>query len=181
MHPSWPQPDCTERGFTQLLSSTRRGARLARLLATAELQGWDLPPHVAERATQITAELAANAVLHGHVRGRSFRLTLSLDFPAGPLRIEVTDARGDRPPTPRHTPDEASGRGLLLVAALADRWGCEPYPPGGKTVWAEVSPGPQHPGPVVDRAPCLNYANQSPSPKAGLPMSAYRPSATPCR
>ncbi|MFJ7266420.1 ATP-binding protein [Streptomyces sp. NPDC099050] len=153
MHPSRPQPTITQRGFTQLLSSTRRGARLARLLATAELQDWDLPPHVTERATQITAELTANAVLHGHVRGRSFRLTLTLDPSTGPLRIEVTDARGDHPPTLRHTPDEPTGRGLLLVAALADRWGCEPYPPGGKTVWAEVSPGPHRHGPVIDQAP----------------------------
>jgi hypothetical protein len=29
--------------------------------------------------------------------------------------------------------------GLLLVAAFADRWGTDPYPPGGKTVWAEVA------------------------------------------
>jgi hypothetical protein len=34
-------------------------------------------------------------------------------------------------------PDDESGRGLLIVAALADRWGSEPYPPSGKTVWAE--------------------------------------------
>jgi hypothetical protein len=41
--------------------------------------------------------------------------------------------------------DTESGRGLLLVAALADRWGVEPYPPGGKAVWAECAcdtPGP---------------------------------------
>ena len=31
------------------------------------------------------------------------------------------------------------GRGLLLVTALAGRWGVEPYPPGGKTVWAECT------------------------------------------
>ncbi|GAA2423739.1 hypothetical protein GCM10010421_07600 [Streptomyces glaucus] len=32
------------------------------------------------------------------------------------------------------------GRGLLLVKALADRWGCAPRPDGpGKTVWAEYT------------------------------------------
>ncbi|MGW4024458.1 ATP-binding protein, partial [Streptomyces sp. NPDC005009] len=57
--------------------------------------------------------------------------------------IEVTDARGERLPVP--TPDAGadaggeSGRGLLLVASLADAWGCESYPPGGKTVWAECA------------------------------------------
>ncbi|MET8437463.1 ATP-binding protein [Streptomyces sp900116325] len=35
------------------------------------------------------------------------------------------------------------GRGLLLVEALADRWGCTPRESGpGKTVWAEcIVPG----------------------------------------
>ncbi|MGW3253099.1 hypothetical protein ACWDCX_21355 [Streptomyces fungicidicus] len=36
-------------------------------------------------------------------------------------------------------PDDESGRVLLIVTALADRWGAEPYPPGGKTVWAECA------------------------------------------
>ncbi|XMA40480.1 hypothetical protein O1157_30225 [Streptomyces albogriseolus] len=40
------------------------------------------------------------------------------------------------------SPDDASGRGLLIVTALADRWGSEPYPPSGTTVWAEVSDRP---------------------------------------
>ncbi|WP_189327549.1 ATP-binding protein, partial [Streptomyces flaveus] len=39
---------------------------------------------------------------------------------------------------PEPQPDDESGRGLLLIAALADRWGTEPYAPSGKTVWAEV-------------------------------------------
>lgn len=81
----------TVRHFTQLLSSTRRGARLARLLATGALQTWDVPPAVAERAEHIVAELAANAVFHGRVRGRDFRLGLTLDPAAGTLRAEVTD------------------------------------------------------------------------------------------
>lgn len=33
----------------------------------------------------------------------------------------------------------------LLVAALADRWGTAPEPPGGRTVWAEVAPRPRTP------------------------------------
>ncbi|WP_245689672.1 hypothetical protein [Streptomyces chattanoogensis] len=84
----------------QLLSSTRRGARLARLLA----------------------ELAANAAQHGCVRGRDFRLALAYapGSGAGPgmLRIEVTDARGERWPAPVSgtitATDSESGRGLLL-------------------------------------------------------------------
>ncbi|PZH15654.1 hypothetical protein C1I97_07880 [Streptomyces sp. NTH33] len=141
MNVSTPHTSTAVSTFAQQLSSTRRGARLARLLAAAELQTWQVSPSVVERAEQIVAELSANAALHGRVQGRDFRLALRLDPAAGLLRIEVTDARGDRLPcagtdftTP---PDAESDRGLILVTALADRWGTEPYPPGGKTVWAE--------------------------------------------
>ncbi|WP_030378406.1 MULTISPECIES: ATP-binding protein [unclassified Streptomyces] len=130
------------RTFVQQLSSTRRGARLARLLAAAQFQAWQVSPSVAERGEQIVAELAANAALHGHVQGRDFRLTLRFDPAAGRLRIEVTDARGDHLPAPAPVAptDSESGRGLLLVTALADHWGTRPYPPSGKTVWAECGP-----------------------------------------
>ncbi|AXL93561.1 hypothetical protein C4J65_30155 [Streptomyces sp. CB09001] len=122
-------------------SSTRRGARLARLLTCEQLRTWRVSPDVADRAEQIVAELAANAALHARVQGRDFRLALTHDSAAGILRVAVTDARGDQLPSPGadflRPPDDESGRGLLIVAALADRWGSEPYPPSGKTVWAE--------------------------------------------
>ncbi|MFE5967982.1 ATP-binding protein [Streptomyces sp. NPDC056463] len=149
MTPTAPQPAQTVRTFAQLLSSTRRGARLARLLATGQLHAWEVSPIVTERAEQIVAELAANAAQHGWVPGRDFRVTLALDTTSGVLRIAVIDARGDHVPapvpvpTPKARSEEAeSGRGLLLVAALADRWGTEPYPPAGKTVWAELDDRP---------------------------------------
>ncbi|MFE9097222.1 ATP-binding protein [Streptomyces sp. NPDC007264] len=136
-----PQPPGTVATFAQRLSSTRRGARLARLLATTQLRAWDLSPEVAERVEQIVAELAANAALHGHVQGRDFRLSLTLDTTTGLLHIAATDAKGGQlsvVPTDSAT-DGERGRGLLMVGALADRWGTEPHPPVGKTVWAEVS------------------------------------------
>ncbi|MFE3163879.1 ATP-binding protein [Streptomyces sp. NPDC059224] len=141
MSATLPQAPRTVATFAQLLSSTRRGARLARLLATTQLRTWDLSPDVTERAEQIVAELGANAALHGRVQGRDFRLALTLDITTGLLRIAVTDAKGGQlpvVPTDSAT-DGETGRGLLMVSALADRWGTEPHPPGGKTVWAEVS------------------------------------------
>ncbi|MFF7853209.1 ATP-binding protein [Streptomyces sp. NPDC007904] len=148
MNVSTPHTPTAARTFAQQLSSTRRGARLARLLAAAQFCAWEMSPSVTERAEHIVAELAANAVLHGRVQGRDFRLELCSDPATGLLRIAVTDACGDRLPsspadftTPPDTEPE-SGRGLLLVTALADRWGTEPYPPSGKTVWAEVSHRP---------------------------------------
>ncbi|MEV0440001.1 ATP-binding protein [Streptomyces spectabilis] len=125
------------RHFTLLLTSSRRGARLARLLTERQLDAWGCP---SDEASHIVAELAANAVAHGRVPGRDFRLTLRLDA-AGRLRIEVTDARGDRVPGIQDPGDhEESGRGLCIVAGCADRWGVVPAPSGCKTVWAELVP-----------------------------------------
>ncbi|MFJ3865147.1 ATP-binding protein [Streptomyces nigra] len=129
--------------FTQLLSSTRRGARLARLLAVTELRSWGVSQDLTDRAALVVAELAANAVLHGRVPGRCFRLTLVLGPAAERLRVEVSDARGDLHPLPCPTataldPLSTGGRGLTLVTALADHWDCVPYPPTGKTVRADL-------------------------------------------
>ncbi|MFC8832466.1 ATP-binding protein [Streptomyces griseoincarnatus] len=135
------------RNLSLQLSSTPRGARLARLLATEQLRTWGLPSHPAEL---IVGELAANAVTHGRVPGRDFRLLLYVV--GDTLRIEVTDTRGNRLPCPQHSTDDAeSGRGLLLVEALADRWGVVPGPPPLKTVWAEVGTGPTGQRPVPPR------------------------------
>lgn len=141
MNAATPQLPTAVRTFTQQLSSTRRGARLARLLTYEQLHTWQTSPDVTDRVEQIVAELAGNAVLHGRVQGRDFRLDLTHDPVAGVLRVAVTDASGDRVPSPGTDfvtpPHSESGRGLLIVTALADRWGTEPYPPSGKTVWAE--------------------------------------------
>ncbi|MFD5938925.1 ATP-binding protein [Streptomyces griseus] len=129
-----------DRAFTVLLSPNRRGARLARLLTAAHLGAWGLPAQ-AENAAHIVAELAANAMAHGRVKGRDFQLGLAVRN--GTLRIEVTDTRGDSvPPGPgavKPPEDDAeTGRGLLIVEALADHWGIAPGPVPRKTVWAEI-------------------------------------------
>jgi anti-sigma regulatory factor (Ser/Thr protein kinase) len=133
-------------------SSTPRGARLARRLCGYRLDVWGIPydsdAHYV--ITLIVAELSANAVRHGHVAGRDFHVLLTAAPATGTVRVEVSDTRGERLP---HTPSVTSedddtqdgGRGLLLVAALADRWGCSPRATGGpgKTVWAECTVPPR--------------------------------------
>ncbi|WP_437017373.1 ATP-binding protein [Streptomyces sp. enrichment culture] len=132
-------PRTPVRRFSVPLSATRRGARLARLLAVERLGAWGLPP---DPARLIVAELAANAAVHGKVPGRSFRLVLTVTA-CGVLRIEVTDARGESLPRRRDAAPEPaeSGYGLLLVEELADRWGVRTGPVPCKTVWAEIDLG----------------------------------------
>lgn len=85
----------------------------------------------------LVSELATNALLHGAIEGRLFRVHLTLT--ATTFRIAVSDARGERLPGLREAgDDECYGRGLLIVARLADRWGVEPRTVG-KTVFAELA------------------------------------------
>ncbi|CAM5324039.1 MULTISPECIES: ATP-binding protein [Streptomyces] len=129
------QPRARTGQFAVQLSATRRGARLARLLATEQLRSWGLP---LEDASLVIGELATNAALHGYVPGRDFRIVLSVYDDV--LRIEVADTRGDRLPEKRDPDaDSEGGRGLLLVEALSVRWGTEHGPFPRKTVWAEVA------------------------------------------
>ncbi|MER8098084.1 ATP-binding protein [Streptomyces goshikiensis] len=80
------------------------------------------------------SELATNALLHGVPPGRGYRLRL-LRF-EGVVRVEVHDSGPGRPRVGGRNPSSEGGRGLLLVAELADRWGIGPRTPG-KVVWSE--------------------------------------------
>ncbi|MFE2476556.1 ATP-binding protein [Streptomyces sp. NPDC059389] len=115
--------------FHVQLSATPRGARLGRMLAIEQLRSWGMPFEV---PGQIIAELSSNAITHGRVPGRDFKMSLTVTPET--LLIEVTDTRGDRLPEIRDT-----GRGLVLVEALADRWGVREGPVPSKVVWAELS------------------------------------------
>lgn len=142
--PPTRQEPVTVRVFTQRFSSTPRGARLARHLALHQLHRWDIPhgSDASDVAGLLVSELATNAVTHGRVPGRDFELVLSLT-PDRVLRIDVSDTRAERrPPDPSALPAPGpladSGRGLLLVEALASRWAVLDRLPVGKTVRAEL-------------------------------------------
>jgi hypothetical protein len=63
------------------------------------------------------------------------RLTVEHDV----LRAEVRDGSAVNP-LPRE-PDEHGGRGVLILDALASRWGVFGHPGAGKTVWFELAGG----------------------------------------
>jgi hypothetical protein len=122
------------------LEAVPESSREARRFVTDLTRQWRLD-HVQDTAALCAAELATNAVLHA--RGRFF-LTVR---PAGPgLRIDVLDSSPSHLPLPTPTEGSAldlttfgtSGRGLQIVAALADRWGIFTTE-DAKTVWVEVS------------------------------------------
>lgn len=131
--------------FVQRFSATRRGARLARRLAQYRLDLWGVPygGPVSDTVILVVAELAANSVLHGRVPGRDFELRLTYDQDAGVVRVEVSDTHPGLPESSEKMTegpaDAESGRGLLIVEAVAARWGVEKRTGPGKTVWAECA------------------------------------------
>lgn len=108
--------------------------RQARAFVSEALKDWDAQD-LADQALLLTSEVVTNAVLYS--RGG---IRLSVTYARRVLRVEVSDTSPALPQR-RHTEDvEASGRGLLLVDAIATRWGVEVTPGEGKHVWFEVTP-----------------------------------------
>lgn len=109
---------------------------LARRRTASLVTEWGHPT-LADEVALVISELTTNALLHGSIRGRLIRVRLTASSTV--LRAEVSDPRGERVPDPRPAPtgaDEQFGRGLHIVAALADRWWWE-HRCVGKTVFAE--------------------------------------------
>jgi anti-anti-sigma factor len=86
-----------------------------------------------DAAQLVASELVTNAVVHA---GTEIDLTLRLIMPI--LHIAVRDTGPGRPKIAGPIDESAeSGRGLLLVDALASTWGTF-FPDNGKIVWAQV-------------------------------------------
>jgi anti-sigma regulatory factor (Ser/Thr protein kinase) len=119
------------------------------------LQDWH--DDTAAAAESVFAEVAANAVRHG--RGR---VTVTVQVLRGAVRCHVRDASWRRPR--RLTgwwPELEEGRGMVIVAALADDWGVRRRLLG-KTVWFEVrDPGLTPAG--LTGAPSSDLEGASPS------------------
>ncbi|MGI5402118.1 ATP-binding protein [Streptomyces sp. CA-135486] len=110
----------------------RRSVPAAREFVRAVLADWGLGTRT-DDVLLCVSELATNALVHGVPPGRGYRLRL-LRYEDGLLRVEVHDSGGGQPGV--REPDGESGRGLVLVAALADKWGVGERDPG-KIVWCE--------------------------------------------
>ncbi|MGW2512512.1 ATP-binding protein [Streptomyces scopuliridis] len=129
--------DATTRHFVlreRFFRRDRRSVPAARKFTHWALVDWDLTEGFpADDVLLCVSELVTNALLHGVPPGRGFRLNLRYDGDV--LRVEVHDS-GPGVPQIVDSADGEGGRGLLLVAAFADRWGVGERNPG-KVVWCE--------------------------------------------
>ncbi|MEV7420041.1 ATP-binding protein [Streptomyces sp. NPDC089919] len=117
----------------RLFGRSHRTVRGAREFAAGTLDAWG----VAGRRDDVllcVSELATNALRYGVPPGRGYRVRL-LRFEGG-VRVEVHDSG---PGLSRLR--VGAGMGLVIVAAVADRWGAHPRSPG-KAVWCEFGTGP---------------------------------------
>lgn len=120
------------------LALTKTAPGHARRILDAALAEWGLG-HLADAADLITSELVTNAVVHGiGPAGIGFYTDRTAD--GGLLFIEVEDSSSALPQARPVGEDDEAGRGLVLVDALAEDWGCEPLADGQrKRVWASLA------------------------------------------
>jgi len=116
-------------------------ARRARQHVAALLEAEDADG-LADVAGLLVSELVTNAVLHA-------RSEVEVRVSSGPtaVRVEVVDGSARQVARRHFSPESATGRGMLLVEALATGWGVEPRVTGrrvtGKAVWFELARRPE--------------------------------------
>ena len=113
--------------FALRLPDTLAAVGLAR--TAVDVVAFSVPPDVREDAELIVSELVTNGLVHGQ-GGVTISLAVS---ERGRLSGEVVDDdHGFEAPPPRSPGPAPRGRGLAIVAALAERWGIEE---GTTRVW----------------------------------------------
>ena len=124
----------TGREAVRHFPRARASAREARHFVL-DLLGSRVDQAVAVDASIVTAELAANAVLHARSA-----FTVAVARSAASVRISVRETASLEDGQPLAI---SPGHGLDVVAQLAARWAIEPLP-GGKMIWAELPASPRN-------------------------------------
>jgi PAS domain S-box-containing protein len=132
--------DATTRPATVRLEigGDMREAGRARAVALDTLQAWGEPAPVADVAELVVSELVTNALRYG-----AGQVVMQLSRHDDGLVVEVYDDGVGTPRRRRAAADEESGRGLLLVGAVAAAWGVRTRG-GGKVVWCRLATAQGH-------------------------------------
>jgi PAS domain S-box-containing protein len=123
-----------DRVLTRSLPAGPEAAPIARAAARRQLEVWGVAEETAFTTELIVSELVGNAVRYG---APPLRLRLILERM---LTCEVSDAGTSAPHVKHARTIDETGRGLFIIASLADQWGARCHGQG-KTVWAEQSTG----------------------------------------
>lgn len=134
-----------ERGHRTVVTlpgCTLASVGAARRIVVTCAGAWELPPQMVDDLVQVTSELTANAVDHSP----GPRLTVVLALADQAATVSVTDG-GPAQVLRAHAADAAEerGRGLTVVAALAEQWGQHRLLAGNR-VWARIAVPPRFSG-----------------------------------
>ncbi len=113
------------------LEPTVSAPRAARAFVGAHLPD-DLPAESAETLLVLTSELVTNAVLHARTP-----LVVGVTVAERVVMVTTADDDPEMPVVSEQPAVSDGGRGVWLVAQLADDWGALPRV-DGKTVWCSV-------------------------------------------
>ncbi|MFC8428023.1 ATP-binding protein [Streptomyces sp. NPDC057253] len=137
--PAQPYPARSPE-FSAILPGLEESAEIARQLVRATLNAWEME-HLTDSGVLVVTELVANAVQH--TNSCYIRVVASRSNPRF-VRIGVVDNARMLPEMNKPGAELlTSGRGLLLVDALCERWGTDMYRLG-KEVWGELPVYPPH-------------------------------------
>ncbi|MFD9520482.1 SpoIIE family protein phosphatase [Streptomyces sp. NPDC059979] len=120
-----------ERVLTCDLPAELEAAPIARSAVRRQLDVWGVDDETAYTAELIVSELVGNAVRYG---APPLRLRLIHERM---LTCEVSDAATSSPHVKHARTVDETGRGLFIIASLAEQWGTR-YRTQGKSVWAEL-------------------------------------------
>ncbi len=109
-------------------SAPRARAVVRQMLTGTTAEG------VLDLAELCVSELVTNAVLHAGTD-----LELEIRYDPTSVRLSVSDLSHNLPVLARHSSTASTGRGLAMVAAVADSWGVDDANGTGKTVWCVLS------------------------------------------
>ena len=127
------------------LKATPQAVRVARSHVADILTAWAVQEDVIDTARLLTSELATNAVVHGETG----TITLEVRCFGCCLGVEVRDDSLSVPVLRSVADDTERGRGLLLVAELAESWGYY-FAAGCKHVWFHLHIADPSELPVAD-------------------------------
>ncbi|MGW3246474.1 SpoIIE family protein phosphatase [Streptomyces sp. NPDC001070] len=119
-----------ERVLTCALPEGSEAAPIARAAARRQLELWGLSEETAFTTELIVSEFVGNAIRYG---SPPLRMRLILDRT---LTCEVGDTAPSAPHVKHARTVDETGRGLFIVASLAEQWGTR-YQADSKIVWAE--------------------------------------------
>jgi two-component sensor histidine kinase len=124
----------SQRSAVVELDPLPQSAGRARQFVHRTLGAWQVLATTVETAMLLASELVTNALRHG--RGR---VALRVEQRRRSVRVIVQDADPALPRPVAAGLEAEGGRGLRLVELLAERWGTETVPGGGKQVWFELT------------------------------------------